>query len=368
MTHPDETQPIIVRTSNWPIYLRRVLLGLLLAGLIIAGLMAAGLIRYEHQRGFYAPAWGPDNAIYFIQRETRGVVAGIDWPLLNNPSYTWVWSDVISIRRLDPVTGQHRALRSWHDTPVAGQLIHAPPRIPFGILLAKLTTTGGLNFSVNVNVPRTADYTEAEIRRQQLLFNGRADNILHDMAEVMAVPGRGFYPAAIVTTIDNKAYDVLLHNAAFDALYPEGVSPALLQDLSHRDKRAMQERILKKRAALIEDFQQQGMERAEAIKRADTRLADEGYRVLEPQLVAIEIGAPKTDERVFEIDASMLRGDAFDDIAAAISQPGNPVPKSSSPYQSQAPVARDLNDWLRAGARSWVLQSGDQYYRMMIRH
>ena len=368
MTRPDETQPIIVRASQWPVYLRRVLVGLLLIVLVIAGLMAAGLVRYEHQRGFFAPAWGPDNVIYFVQRETRGLTAGIEWALLNKPGYTWVWSDTISIRRLDPVTGRQQALRSWHDTPVAGQFIQSSPRMPFGSLLAKLTTTGGLNFSVNVNVPRPADYTDADIRRQQLLFNGRADNVLNDMEEVMAVPGRGFYPAAIITTIDNKDYDILLQNAAFDSLYPEGIPRDLLADLSHRDKLAMQERILKKRAALIEDYQQQGMDRAEAIRRADTDLADEGYRVLEPQLVAFEIEAPKMDERVFEIDPSMLRGAVFDDIAGAISQPGNPVPKSATPYQAKAAVARELNDWLHAGARSWVVQSGEQYYRLLIRH
>lgn len=368
MTLPNETQPIIVRTSNWPIHLRRILLVLLVILLVIAGLMAAGLIRYEQQRGFFAPAWGPDDAVYFIQRDARGLMFGIDWQWLDTPSLTWVWADRISVRRLDPVTGDSRALRTWNDTPVAGQLINAPPTSPFGILLAKLNTSGGLNFSVNVSVPRDETYTDAEVRRQQILFNGRADNILHRMHEVIAVPGRGLFPAAIITTIDNQDYEILLKNAEFDDLYPEGIPPALLDDLSRRDNVAMQDRVLKKRAALIERYQRRGLDRAEAIRRADTDLAAEGYSVLEPQLVAIEIEAPQADERIFDLGPDELRAGHFGDIAAAIEQPGKPVPKAAAPYQADSAAAGALNDWLRAGATSWVVKSGEQYYRLLIRH
>ena len=368
--NPYETQPIIVHASNVPFYLRRFLVALLLLIILVAGLLASGLIRHEHQRGFFAPAWGPDGAVYYIERESSGLLFGIDWQLLDSPSMTWVLNDRVSIKRLDPISGDSRSLRSWEDTPVAGRVIVTPRSSAFGILLATLSTAGGLNFTVNISVPDhgTDRGNDLQQQQQQKLFTGRADNVLNRMRELMAVPGVHFYPAAIVTTVDNRDYQILLQNAEFDGLYPEGIPPSLLADLSRREAVARQQRIIEKRNALIAGYEREGLEHAEAVKRADRDLAAEGYQVLEPRLIAIRIQQPEQGERVFRIDPAAFEAGHFSDIRAAIEQPGFPVTKNEQPYQAESPVAAALNEWLAGGATSWVIGTESGFYRLQVRY
>jgi len=356
---------IVVYSRQWPLRLRH---GLIAALILLVLLATAGLIRYEHQRGFFSPAWGPDGAVYFIERETRGLLFGIDWQRIDSPNLSWVWKDRVSVRRLDPVGGDLRTLRSWEDTPVAGRLVNAPRDAVFGVLLANLHTSGGLNFTVNISVPDATGFGDDEFARQQKLFLGRGDNVLHNLDEVIAVPGKGFYPAAIVTTVDNREYRMLLQNDEFESLYPDGISAALLEDLSRRESVAKQARILQKRAALTEGYQRQGFDRPEAIRRADQDLAEEGYQVFEPQLIAMRIREPDPGERVFDLPPEELEAGHFSDIAAAIRQPGFPVPKTEEPYSSGAGTAAALNEWLAGGAVSWVIASGDRYYRLLLRY
>ncbi|MDZ7737395.1 MAG: hypothetical protein U5P41_15900 [Gammaproteobacteria bacterium] len=365
---PTKTQPIVVHASHWPFYLRQLLIGLLVLVVLLAGVAAAGLVRYEQQRGFFAPAWGPDGAVYFVEREARGLLIGIDWQTLDAPNWTWVWSDRVSIRRLHPDTGELRTLRTWTDTPVAGRFINAPRSSAFGVLLATLNTGAGLNFTVNISVPTDRAADDSELKRQQKLFTGRADNILSQMRELIAVPGDGFFPAAIVTTINNEDYEVLLQNNEFSRLYPDGIPATLLEDLSRREAVAMQARVVEKRNALIEGYQRQGLDRTEAVRRADADLAAEGYKVLQPRLIAMQIEEPEKGERVFSISADDFSDGYFSDIAAAIEQPGMPVSKADKPYKVDQTEAIALNEWLAGGAVSWVVETDGRYYRLLVRY
>lgn len=366
--NPTETQPIVVHANNWPAWLWRSLIFLILFMVLLAGLVVAGLIRYEHQRGFFAPAWGPDGAVYFIERESSGLLFGIDWRLLDSPNLTWVLDDRVSIQRLDPDSGNVRSLRSWEDTPVANRVIFTPRNSAFGVLLATLNTSSGLNFTVNISVPDQPSSSDSDLKRQQQLFTGRADNVLSRMRELISVPGEAFYPAAIVTTINNEDYEILLKNSEFNRLYHDGIPAALLDDLSRRDAVTKQQRIIEKRNALIRGYERQGLDHAEAVRRADRDLEAEGYQVLEPRLIAIRIQQPEPGERVFSLTDEAFSSGFFSDIQAAIEQPGLPVTKNEQPYQADTPVAAELNQWLDSGAVSWVIRTDSGYYRLLVRY
>lgn len=371
MTNPIATQPIVIRNSNGWRYLRNGLLGLLILLLLLAGLYGAGILRYEHKRGFFAPVWGPAEAVYFLERETRGLVFNIDWRIMgltaaDASNWSWVFADQISVRRLQPTDATLTTLRSWHETPVAGRLLETSPDAVFGILLATLKTEGGLSFTVNVSVPQSGQ--TAELHQQQPLFTGRGDNVLLQMRELMAVPGEDFYPAAIITTIDNNDYRVLLDTAEFANLYPEGIPPALLVELSQREALHKREAIVTKHTQLIQSFRQQGMSEAAARKAADAALTDEGYQVMEPRLVAIPISEPEASEAVFRISSETFKSDAFSDIAAAIAEPGVPVRKLAEPYDHESQTAVALNELIADGGVAWVVVSGDHYYRLLLRY
>lgn len=367
----ESTQPIVVDARRWPRYLRRSLITLLLLGLLLIGLFGTGLIHYEHQRGFFAPAWGPDGAVYFIERETSGVQFGVDWKDFGRPRrgtavWSWIWNDQISIRRLEPDSRQVRTLRVWADTPVNGRLIRVPAESAFGILLATLNTSGGLTFTANVSVPATAPYENLEDQQKQQLFTGRADNVVRHMREVMAVPGELYYPAAIVSTINNQDYKVLLHNKSFGKLYPDGIAPELLKELSRRGAIQEQARVLDRRAALIKRYVQQGLDRDEATAKAEQDLARDGYQVVAPRLIATAISAPSRGDKVFTISKTEFDAGYFSDIAAAISQPGVAVKKSAEAYSSETGAGRALNQWVENNQISWVVAVDSNYYRLLI--
>ncbi len=370
MPQPIATQPVVIRGgSSWR-YLRNGLLGLLILLLLLAGLYGAGILRYEHERGFFAPVWGPAGAVYFIERETRGLVFNIDWQIMgltaaNATNWSWVFADQISVRRLEPATTTLTTLRSWKETPVAGRLLETSPDAVFGILLATLTTEGGLGFTVNVSVPKPGQTNKL---LQQASFTGRGDNVLQQMRELMAVPGNNFYPAAIITTIDNNDYQVLLDNAEFASLYPDGIPATLLAELSQREALHKREAIIAKHRQLMQSFQQQGMSEGVARKKADATLADEGYEVMEPRLIAIPISEPEANEAVFRISPEALKAGAFSDIAAAIAEPGVPVRKLAEPYDSESQTGTALNDLIADNGIAWVIASNGDYYRLLLRY
>lgn len=339
---------------------------MLLLSVLLGSLFAAGLVRYEHQRGFFAPAWGPDGAVYFIERESRGLLFSADWFSSQSGAWSWVWEDQISIRRMEPGKRAVRTLRVWQESPVEGRMIRTPSDSAFGILLATLNTTGGLTFTVNVSVPETTPYGNLDSRQQQRLFRGRADNVVQQMREVMAVPGQGFYPAAIITTINNEDYEVLLSNNTFKMLYPDGVPATLLDELSHRRAVQEQARIVEKRDALIEHYERQGLDTDKAILRADADLERDGYQVVEPRLIATAIDTPAPGEKVFTLGAEDFDAGDFSDIAAAIARPGVAVKKSAESYTSATATGRALNQWLAGDQVSWVVASDGGYYRLLI--
>lgn len=364
-------EPIIVRARDWPRRLQQALIVVGVLVLLAAVLLFSGLIRYEHQRGFFAPAWGPEGRVYFIERETLGL--HFDMPFADilsadssSAHWSWVWDDQIRIRELNPATGEVRTLRTWQDTPVAGHFVRAPADYVFGLLMATLNTSGGLSFTVNVRVPEKPPYGSFDLQQQQMLFTGRSDNIIRQMHELMAVPGQAFYPAAIITTVNNQDYEVLLQNDKFKALYPDGIPATLLAELSRRASVKTQEQLLAKRAALIERYQRQGLNLTEATARANNALAADGYQVVEPRLLASRIENPAPDERVFSISAANLLNGYFSDIAAAIASPGIPVQKSAESYTESLTTGRELNQWLAEEHVSWVVASDGKYYRLLL--
>ncbi|MCS3902461.1 hypothetical protein J2T55_000465 [Methylohalomonas lacus] len=369
MNDPQATQPIVVHSHRGWRCLRYGLLVLLAVPLLLLLLVAVGVIKHVHERGFFAPVWGPDAAVYFVERETRGWVFDLDGSLLGLGSdaaahWSWVVADAVSVRRLQPLGQQLTTLRRWDDTPVAGRLLRTSPQAVFGVLLATLKTHGGLSFSVNISVP-AAD-AGFDLQRQRALFTGRGDNVIRQQRELLAVPGAGFYPAAIISTRDNRDYSVLLSNDVFATLYPDGLDSKLLQQLSRREHIETQQNVLARRERLIETYQDDGLSIEAARQRADRILADDGYRIMEPQLIAMPVSEPAADERVFRIDRSTFAAGHFADIAAAIARPGQPATKQAQPYAGLGAAA--LNDWLAADEVSWVVTVEDRYYRLLLHY
>jgi hypothetical protein len=111
-------------------------------------------------------------------------------------------------------------------------------------------------------------------------------------------------------------------------------------------------------------YRERGMNGAEI----ESALVEEGYIPLTARLVASRIDEPSTEERTFSISDFEFAGGLFEDIRLAIEQPGTPIIKQQTDYISyqESDTGQQLNRWLAAGNRSFVISYQDHYYRLLL--
>ncbi|MEX0951555.1 MAG: hypothetical protein WDZ86_04660 [Gammaproteobacteria bacterium] len=358
MHKPD---PIVVE-DRFVAWRRRLVLAMILILLLcslLLGLQATRLLAFERHRGFFAPVWGPNGEyVYYLQRDTLGVVMDPGRLFGGKQVYAYAPRDEMTLRRIRMRDGQVEILRHWADTPARGRWLRQPRGQAFGTVMARIDTGGkSLEFVVNVLVPDAAEVAVQTV--------GQGDNIINAGIEVMALPGIAAYPAAVIAATGDGRYDVLLHNRHFGRLYPEGVATGLLTSLSRREAYAEQQEFAQLYSAHYARLHQQGMTDAEADAATRRALARQGYEVPPRRLLATAIDAPQPDEKVFTMTTGQLNSGQFGDLQTAIDSPGQAVTRQTEPYPDNTEVGHELNAWDASGAGRYVLRVGDDYYRLI---
>jgi hypothetical protein len=96
--------------------LKRLVLVALLAAMGLAVAVVATQIQAHD--GFFSPVFGPEGRhVYFIGRDTRGLVAGFGWESFSPPAHVFAWTDRFSLQRLSPATGEVDVLADIPDSP-----------------------------------------------------------------------------------------------------------------------------------------------------------------------------------------------------------------------------------------------------------
>ena len=321
------------------------------AALAVAVLGAAGLLGilgWESYTGYFTPVWDPDGRhVYLLERQTRGFVWGTGWEHFSPPASAYVVSDRLTLHRLDSETGALESLERFDDSPVQGRTArHYRGRI-FNTMSALLVPVdGAVDILAVLNIPREPTSEQWALRgtwapgsssgaqwTEGWGGNTAADeSALLGGVELMTVPGEESFPSAVLAVDASGEVRVLVHNARFDDLYPQGV-PA--ETIAERSQRARIERSRELRtvtAELVDHFKAQGSHDGEARLLAYDEMEERGYFPKSPKLVATPVSEPPDDTRIFEIPADYFTVGLFQDIEAAIASPGSEIPTGTGTY------------------------------------
>lgn len=132
---------------------------LLTAGAVVAVFALAqliGIFTLERHRGFFAPVWSADGQqVYYLERDTRGLVWGFGWEFFTPPASAYVISDRLTLRRLDIASGKSELLERFDGSPVVGRVTKHYRGSIFNFISARIEPGGqGIDFLVRMDVPR----------------------------------------------------------------------------------------------------------------------------------------------------------------------------------------------------------------------
>jgi len=368
---------------HWRLGLGAVAVGFVL--LIAATAQLTGVAAFERHRGYFAPAWSADGRqVYFLQRDTAGFVWGLGWEFFSPPASTYVLSDRFSLNRLDPADGTIETLERFDGGPLTGRLTqHYRGRI-FNPVSARIEpATDGVEFAVRMNIPRIPASEQWSLvgtwwpgRPSGASWSGdwagamtTSDAVLRDGVELMTVPGRESFPAAIVAVEADGGHRVLVRNSDFDALYPNGVAPTVIADRSHRARIERVRELARVRGELVEGYLADGLTEGEALLRAADELEERGFFPKRPRLVAIAAEAPPADLPVFDIPGERFEVGLFQDIAAAIAAPGEAVETGTGTYlkYEDDETGLELKAWRADGNDRFAVRTDGRVFVMEVR-
>ena len=363
-------------------------MGLLGAGMVVAVLafvQLIGVLAVERHQGFFAPVWAADGQhVYVIERQTFGIVWGFGWEFFTPPANTYVISDRFTLARLDTASGKLERLERFDGSPVTGRVTqHYRSRI-FNFASARLLPgEQGVEILIRMDVPRvprSENWALAGTWRAGQPSNARweskwagntaaPDEVLANGVELMTVPGKEAYPAAVLAVEADGAYRVLLKNGDFKSLYSGGVPP---EKIAERARRADIERVrefTRVNTELKTKYKTQGLNDNAAALRAYDDMEELGYLPKSPRLVASVANRLSPDVRVFEIPQEYFRVGLFQDIAAAIAAPNSEVKTSTGDYLKyyDDDLGPQLRAWREAGNDRFAVRTAGRLYLLQVR-
>ncbi len=368
---------------------KRLIRNSLLVALVLSGaalaLYAAQLVTIERHRGFFAPVWDPAGRfVYFVQRDTFGVTWGLGWEHFTGPASAYIIDDELALRRLTLDTEITETLLTWNTTPVESRVIEEYRGRIFNTLSARIDTDqDAVEYRVRMSIPRVPMSVHhslhgrwtprtrepASWQQTDVSLLGYAEHRLVDGVELLTVPGREFFPAAVIAVRRDGAHQVLMQNDAFPELYPGGIPARVISERSLREMIERHREIARVRRKLVDEYLAQGMDEGQALLEAGDRLQDLGYYPKGPQLVARALSEAPRGAPVFEISEEEFRVGLFSDIRAAIGSPGESVDKSMGRYvvHRDFDTSRRLNAWLDAGHTRFVVEHDGAFYAIEVR-
>lgn len=361
---------------------------LLTASAVVAVLALAqliGIFTLERHQGFFAPVWSADGRqVYYLERDTRGLIWGLGWEHFTAPANSYILSDRLALRRLDIASGKSETLERFDGSPVTGRVTkHYRGRI-FNFVSARIVPgEQGVELLVRMNVPRvprseqwalagtwTPDQPSNANWNEKWAGNTAApDEVLTNDIEVMTVRGREAFPAAVLAVEADGSYRVLLRNRDFARLYRDGVPPKQFAERSGRERIERSRELNRVKTELVAKHKARGLKDSAATLRAYDDMEELGYFPKKPRLVATPMDAPPADARVFEIPGEYFRVGLFQDIATAIAAPNQEVKTSTGTYLKyyDDEVGLRLNEWLKVGNDRFAVRTDDALYLLEIR-
>ena len=377
--------------------MKKIILAIVLLLVVAAGLLL--LAQVQSHEGYFSPVYSPDGReVYFIARETAGLVAGLGYETFTAPAHVFVWRDRFSLRKLDPETGNVEILQSWPASPLEGRRLRTYRGRAFSVANTQLRWVDeeSLEYKIGIRIPAqpTAERyfvsriwnnvtnqmdEKDEWNQDWVTISGGSESPLSGEWEVIAAKGEETFPCAIVALHSSAAEArVLLKEDACDRVYPNGISPS---DVAPFSRRAGIERVQDLKNAhqrLTAEALAAGMSEYEASLHVTRRMRDLGYYPTPPQLVARllserEVAALRRErklEPLFTISEMQLTVGLFQDIEKAIDNPGQEFDKAGRyVIHNDYTTSQEINAVLATDVEQfYVDRSGRTYEMKIVKH
>ena len=355
--------------------------------LLVAGVVA-GAASFQRHEGYFSPVFSPDGrSVYFVQRNTSGFVWGRGWEHFTPPATTFALDDRVTLRAIDLATGRVETLQSWPSSPIVGRFLREYRGRSFQILnsVIRADTAGGVDYGIGLSITRIPT-------SEQFALSGRwepghrstgawspgwwqpriSEPVLFGEGEVMTVPGRESFPAAIVVFDAGAARTAVIHrNGDFPRIYPDGVPASLASERARRPQLEREAEIHRVHTELVAWFRREGAGENEALLRAGKEMERLGYYPRSAYLVArvVPAGSPADTTRpVFDIAEEEFRVGLFQDLERAIANPGEAVDASMGGYivHRDFTTSERLNAFLEQGGRVFEVRTGGRRYEVTL--
>ncbi|HUE47241.1 MAG TPA: hypothetical protein VMO81_13405 [Aestuariivirgaceae bacterium] len=340
---------------------------ILLAWLALAGL---GLFAVERHTGFFAPVWDADGeGIHYVERSSFGVVWGFGWEMLTPPAYSYVVSDEFRLRHLELGASEPTTLAHWPASPVESRITRNYRGRIFNPASARVEVKpDGVSYRINMSIPRVPRSERWSIegtwsqtgasgawREESAGPTPGSERALVDGIELLTVGGRESYPAAILAVDADGNADVMVHNDAFEEIYPDGVPAETLAEWSRRDQIEHVRKFRRVQSELEARYEGEGLNEGAATLQAYRDMEELGLLPKRPRIAATQVDEAPVDVRVFEIPADYFTVGLFSDIAEAIASPGSEVDTGTGSYLQY------YDDELGPQLRAWREDGNDRF-------
>ena len=364
--------------------------------LLAVGLAFLLLSQTLSEEGFYSPVYSPDGAeVFFIARETSGLVLGFGFECFSPPAYVFVWKDRFTLLRLLVEDGSVEIAKTWPGSPLERQWLRTYRGRLFTVPSTRLRwdDPSRLQYRVRLRTPRqpTADHfflsgewkstgeesPDSNTWQQGWTeTSGNNESPLSGEWEVMPARGEQAYPCALVAhSAATSELKVLLATPTCDRVYPNGIRFSDVAELSRR-KQIERIKLLKStHDLLMQQAQAEGLTEYEASLKVTLQMQDLGFYARPPQLVAQALSRQRARaleqqgalEPLFSITEMEFRVGLFQDIERAIKAPGAEVERSGRyVIHRDYSNSQKLNRFFESGERLFYVETQGRTYRLKL--
>jgi hypothetical protein len=292
--------------------------------------------------------------------------------------------DEFRLRHLALGASEPTTLAHWPASPVEGRVTrHYRGRI-FNSASARVEVVpDGVSYRINMSVPRVPTSEAWSIegtwsqgagasgdwRAESAGSTPGSERALVGGIELLTVRGRESYPAAILAVDADGNADVLVHNDAFDDLYPDGVPAETLAEWSRRDQIEHAREFRRVQGELEARYEGEGLNEGAATLQAYRDMEELGLRPKRPRIVATPVDEAPADVRVFDIPADYFDVGLFTDIAEAIASPGSEVDTDTGSYLQyyDDELGPRLRAWREDGHDRFAVRTAGRTYVMAVK-
>ena len=369
---------------------------LLFATVFVLVLIVLFFSQLQEHEGYFSPVYSPDGtAVYFIHRESQGLVTGFGWESFTPPAHVFVWKDRFSLRKLDQASGAVETLHRWPASPIENRRLRTYRGRAFTYPRTRLSWVEGahLEYKISLSIPVQPSAEQHYVSRMwnnvenRLIEEGdwtqgwtstAGDDVspLSGDWELILAKGRETYPCALAAfNSREQTVRVLLETDVCPDVYPDGIRAA---DLAPQARRPSIERIQELtdvQERLTQEGLDAGMSEYEASLHVSRRMRDLGYYPKPPQLIARRLGADEAERfrregeqaALFPIEEMEFRVGLFTDIEKATDNPGEEFDKAGKYIiHSDYTTSQALNAYLGSGPKTFHVERRGEVYEMTI--